>query len=87
VPRAEQAAGDASKDGGDIGGAEAAGELGEAWAVGALLKRVGELSAVIDQFADDAEDAADGGGHGRGGPRWIGVHGWGGGLVGRHERQ
>ena len=47
--------------------AEAAGEPGEVWGGGALLKRVGELLAVVDQFADDDEDAADGGRHGRGG--------------------
>jgi hypothetical protein len=45
------------------------------------------LFAVVDQFAEDADDAADAGGHVRGGPRWIGVGGWGGGLGGgRHER-
>jgi hypothetical protein len=46
------------------------------------------LLAVVDQFADDAEDAPDGGGHGWGGLRWIRVGGRGGGLAGgRHERK
>ena len=84
---ATQAAGDAGEDGGEVGGAEGSGEEGEAWGGGALLDRGGEVLAVVDQLADQAEDAAEGGGHGRGGPGWIGVRGWGGGLGGgRHEQ-
>ncbi len=82
-----QAIGDASEDGSDIGGAEGSGELGEARDGGTLLNRDGELLAVVDQFADEAEDAADAGGYVRAGPVWIGIRGRGGGLrAGVHER-
>ena len=80
---AAQAIGDAGEDDGEIGGAEGSGEQGEAWGGSALLDRAGELLAVVDQFADEAEDAADGGGDGRAGPRRIGVRGWGGGWARR----
>ena len=84
---AAQATGDAGEDDGEVGGAEGSGEQGEAWGGGALLHRAGELLAVVDQFADEAEDAAEAAGHGRAGPRRIGVRGWGGGLGrGGHER-
>ena len=84
---AAQAIGDAGEDDGEIGGAEGSGEQGEAWGGSALLNRAGELPAVVDQFADEAEDAAEGGGHGRVGPGRIGVRGWGGGWGGGgHER-
>ncbi|MFZ0020894.1 MAG: hypothetical protein WAL10_26560 [Acetobacteraceae bacterium] len=56
---ATQAAGDAGEDGGEVCGAEGFGEEGEAWGGGALLDRAGELLAVVDQFADDTEDAAE----------------------------
>ncbi len=82
---AAQAIGDAGEDDGEIGGAEGSGEEGEAWGGGALLDGAGELLAVVDQFADDAEDAAEGGGHGCVGPGRIGVCGWGG-RLGGHER-
>jgi hypothetical protein len=36
--------------------------------------------AVVDQFADEAEDAAEGGGHGRAEPGRTRVSGWSGGL-------
>ena len=72
---AAQAAGDAGEDDREVGGAEGAGEEGEAWGRGALLNRAGELLAVVDQFADEAEDAAEGGRHGGVGPGQIGVSG------------
>ena len=77
---AAQAIGDAGEDDGEIGGAEGSGEEGEAWGGSALVNRAGELPAVVDQFADEAEDAAEAAGHGWGGPGRIGVRGWGGGL-------
>ena len=77
---ATQAAGDAGEDGGEVGGAEGFGEEGEAWGGGALLDRGGELLAVVDQFADDAEDAAEAAGCVCVGPRWIGVRGSGRGV-------
>jgi len=58
---ATQATGDAGEDDAEIGSAEGSGELNEAWSGSAALNRVGELPAVVDQFADEAEDAADGG--------------------------
>ena len=84
---ATQAVGDAGEDDGEVGGAEGSGEEREAWGGGALLNRAGELLAVVDQFADEAEDAAEAAGYGCGGPGRIGVCGWGGGLGGGgHER-
>ena len=56
---ATQAIGDAGEDDGEIGGAEGPGEQGKARGGGALLDRAGELLAVVDQFADEAEDAAE----------------------------
>ncbi len=79
---ATQAAGDAGEDGGEVGGAEGFGEEGEARGGGALLDRAGELLAVVDQFADEAKDAAEAAGCVCVGPRWIGVRGCGGGLGG-----
>ena len=84
---AAQAIGDAGEDDGEIGGAEGPGEQGEARGRGALLNRAGEFLAVIDQFADQAEDAADAAGDVGAGPRWLGVRGWGRSLgCGRHEQ-
>ena len=61
-----QATGDAGEDDGEVGGAEWFGEEGEAWGGGALLDRGRELLAVVDQFADEAEDAVEAAGCGRG---------------------
>ena len=72
---AAQAGGNAGEDDRDIGGAEGSGEEGEAGGGGALLDGGGELFAVVDQPAEDAEDATDAGGHDGGGPGWIGGHG------------
>jgi hypothetical protein len=72
---ATQATGDAGEDDAEIGGAERSGELHEAWDGSALLNRVGELPAVVDQFADEAEDATDAAGHGWGGLGRTGVRG------------
>ncbi len=84
---AAQAVGDAGEDDREIGGAERLGEDGEARGGGALAGRGGELPAVVDQSADDAEDAAEGAGDGCGVPLRIGGRGRGGGLgFGRHER-
>ena len=60
-----QAIGDAGEDDREVGGAEGSGEHGETWGGSALLDRAGELLAVVDQFADEAEDSAEGGGQGR----------------------
>ena len=82
-----QATGDAGEDDGDIGGAEGSGEEGEAWGASALLHRGGELLAVVDQFAHEAEDAAEAGGRVGAGPGRIGLRGWGGEFEGGgHER-
>jgi hypothetical protein len=84
---AAQAIGDAGEDDGEIGGAEGSGERGKAWGGSALVDRAGDLPAVVDQFADEAEDAAEGGGHCRAGPGRIGMWGWGGRLgLGIHGR-
>ena len=79
---AAQAVGDAGEDDREVGGAEGAGEQGEAWGSGALLDRAGELRAVVDQFTDEEEDAAEGRRHGGVAPERIGVCGWCGGLGG-----
>jgi hypothetical protein len=82
-----QAVGDAGEDDGEVDGAKGFGEVAETGGAGALLDCGGDLLAEVDQSADDAEDAAEGGGHGWGGPRRIGVgrrdRGVGG---GGHER-
>jgi hypothetical protein len=84
---ATQATGDAGEDDSEIGSAEGSGELNEAWGGGAALNRLGELPAVVDQFADEAKDAVDGTGYARAGPVRIGSCGRGGSLGrGRHER-
>jgi hypothetical protein len=84
---ATQATGDAGEDDAEIGGAERSGELHEAWDGSALLNRFSELPAVVDQSADEAEDAADRTGDVTAGPVSIGSCGRGGGLGrGRHER-
>ena len=84
---AAQAIGDAGEDDGDVGAAERSGEVGGAWGGGVLLDRGGELLAIVDEFAEDAEDAAEGIGHGFAGPGRNGIWGWRGELGGgRHER-
>ncbi len=84
-----QAVGDAGEDEREVGGAEASGEAGEVWGGGALLDRDGDLFAEVDESAEDAEYAADCGGRGWGGPRWIGVggRGRGEGWAERHEQK
>ena len=81
-----QATGDACEDLADIAGSEAVG--GEA-RVGrpALLECDGEFLGVIDEFADEAEEAAGAAGLVRGGRIGIGLLRWGrdAGRVG-HER-
>ena len=84
---ATQATGDAGENNAEIGGAEGTGELNEAWDGGVLLNRFSDLPAVVDQSADEAEDAADRTGDVTAGPVSIGSCGRGGGLGrGRHER-
>ncbi len=61
-----------ARDDRDIGGAEGFGEQDEVSGGGALLNRAGELPAVVDQSAEDAEDVADAAGHARIGPMRIG---------------
>ncbi len=72
----------------DVGGAERFGEEPEIRGGGAVMGGGDELLAEVDQSADEEEDAVEGGGHGWGGPRWIGVGGCGRGVGGgvRHER-
>jgi hypothetical protein len=83
---AEQTTVDAGEDQGNIAGAEDAGNEGETGegfrVVGVLLEEVGEVAAVGDERADEAENLADARGHGPIGG--IGVEGgaWGGGCVG-----
>ena len=73
---------------GEVGGAEGFGEEPVVWGGGALLGCGDELLAEVDQSADEAEDAVEGGGRGWGVPRWIGVGGLGRGVCGgRHERK
>ncbi len=85
---AEQTAGDAGEDQREIAGAEDCGDEGEAgedMRVGGMLaQRVGEVLAVGDERADEAEDLADALRHG---PIGIGLDGCdrGGGGV-EHER-
>src|SRR5579872_2839901 len=81
-----QAAGDASQDASDVGGAEAANDAGEVGGGGALLQPGGELFAVEDQGAEDAEEAAGAGGSVRRcGGRPIRIGGLAaGGRLGRH---
>jgi hypothetical protein len=82
-----QAVGDAGEDDGEVGAADAFGEEDDIRGGGALLDRGGKFLAEVDQPADDAEDAAEGGGHGWGGPGWIGFDGRGRGVGGGgHER-
>ena len=85
---AEQTAGDAGEDQREIAGAEDCGDEGEAGedmrVGGVLAQRVGEILAVGDERADEAEDLADARRHG---PMGIGLDGCdrGGGGV-EHER-
>ena len=78
---AQQAAGDAGEDQGDIAGGEDAGDEGEEGedirACGVLLESVGEVFTVGDERSDEAEDLADAGGHGG-----VGGFGRGGECVG-----
>jgi len=78
-----QAAGDARDDFPDVEGAEVPRDVGEVGGGGALLQRGGELFAVVDQRADEAEEAVGTGGGVRGGGRailvGIGAVGLGGG--------
>ena len=84
---ATQAVGDAGEDDGEVSGAEGSGEEHEAWGGSAELNRACEVFAEVDQFADEAEDAAEAAGYGCGGLGWIGICGWGGELGGgRHEQ-
>ena len=84
---AEQAACGAGEDQREIGGCEGGGDEGEAGEEmrgGAVLaQRVGEIPAVGDEGAEEAEDLADTRGHG---PIGIGLEGFGrcGGCV-EHE--
>ena len=84
---ATQATGDTGEDDREVGSAEGTDEPGKARGAGALLDRDGELLAVVDQFAHEAENAAEAGGRVRAGPGRIGLRGWGGKLEGGgHER-
>jgi hypothetical protein len=84
---APQAAGDESEDDGQIGGSEGFGEAGETWSGGALLNRGGQFFPVVDQFANEAEDAADARGHVRTRPLRVGFRGTDGRFgTGEHER-
>ena len=78
-----QATGDGGQDQRDIGGAEAEFDGGEVG--GALLQRCGQLPAVVDQLADQAEQAADRAGRVRAGRNGRGL-GDGGGGRGGHGR-
>ena len=50
---AKQPAGDACEDFSDVDGAEVPRDVGEVGRGGALLQRGGQLSAVVDQRADE----------------------------------
>jgi len=84
----EKAAGDAGENQGDVFAAEDGGEEAEEGEEvrdgGVLVEGFGEILAVGDERADDAEDLADASGHG---PIWIRVDGFDrcGGCVG-HDR-
>ena len=54
----EQALGDAGEDDGDVTGTEVAGEVARVIGSGALAKGGGELLAIVDEFADEREEAA-----------------------------
>jgi hypothetical protein len=75
---AEQAAGDAGEDQGDVAGAEDAGDEGEAGedfgGSGVLLEGVGEVPAIGDECVEEADDLADARGLG---PIGIGLEGSG----------
>ncbi len=81
-----QATGDAGEDDGEVGGAEGPGQADEVRGADAALKRAGDLLAVVDQFPNEAEEAADGPGC-RAGSRRIGGCSRGADLgLTRHER-
>ena len=75
-----QAAGDACKDHREIGGAERPGHGADVVGSGAPPQRVGEFEAIVDQLADQAEQAAGAAGRRRDGARAILVR------IGRHGR-
>ena len=52
------ALGDAGEDQGEVAGAEGGREVGLVVGDGALAERGGELLAVVDEFADEREQAA-----------------------------
>ena len=85
---AKQAAGDAGEDFSDFAGAEVPRGVVEVGRGGALLQRGGQVPAVVDQRADEGEEAEGAGGCVRAGGRpvlvGIGAVGWagGGGRVG-----
>jgi hypothetical protein len=88
---AKQAAGNAREDFPDVDGAEVSRDVGKVGGGGALLQRAGELPAVVDQRADEAEETPGAAGCVRAGGRpilvRIGAVGWnGGGGRGGHER-
>src|SRR6185437_7781910 len=59
---AQQALGDAREDQADVARTEGAGDEAEVGAGGALLEGGGEFLAVVDELADEAEEAAEAGG-------------------------
>jgi hypothetical protein len=61
---AQQALGDTGEDRGEVAGAEGAREVGGVVGDDALAKRVGELLAVVDELADEREQAAGDGSNG-----------------------
>ena len=86
-----QASGDAGENLRDVDGAEVSRDIGKVGGGGALLQRAGELAAVVDQGAEDGEEAggADGDVGGDGWPILVGIGGvgWcGGGGWRGHER-
>ena len=88
---AKQAAGDAREDQRDIGGAEVSRDDGEVRGGGVLLQRAGKFLAVVDELADEAEQAPGAAGCVAAGGRpilvGIGAVGWvGGGWRSGHER-
>ena len=55
---AEQTLGDAREDQGEVTGAEGTDQVGGVVRDGSLAERGGELLAVVDEFADEREQAA-----------------------------
>jgi len=87
---AKQAAGDAREDFPNVDGAEVSRDVGEVGGGGALLQRVGQLPAIVDQRADEGEEAPGAAGCVRAGGRpilvRIGAIGLGCGGRSGHER-